>query len=328
LKSYDIVRWSNLARRLDHSGGEEGTMRRERRRGSLFWGALIISTLAVGCGESPKRSFSSAAEVEEDPAFVVEGLDDAAPAGPDAGMPHPWRDDDGGVEAPGEDAEADSASPPANDAGGELPQAGELCSACQTHDECLGQAYCLLNSQTGERFCGRDCTTAACPAGYFCQQLVAGGELFNQCVPDTQSCLDQNEALAADACGNTYETEVLERVNQEREARGLAPLACDLPAAAVARAYSQLMCDEGTFSHYGPDGSTPGSRLRSGGVSFSGAGENVAAGQPTPASVMQGWMRSSAHRGNILSAAWTHLGVGYARCGPYSTRWTQDFLRK
>lgn len=130
-------------------------------------------------------------------------------------------------------------------------------------------------------------------------------------------------------CGmNTFEEQVFQLVNQQRQNQGLAAYACDAKAVLVARNYSKLMCDTGHFSHYGPDGSTPWSRLKAGGVSFQTAGENIAAGQSTPQSVMNSWMNSSGHRANILSGSFAYIGVGYDNCGKgYKHYWTQVFFK-
>jgi uncharacterized protein YkwD len=130
-------------------------------------------------------------------------------------------------------------------------------------------------------------------------------------------------------CGmNAFEEEVFNIVNQNRQNSGLQPYQCDAKAVQVARSYSALMCQTGHFSHYGPDGSTPWTRLKAGGVSYSSAGENIAAGQTTPEKVMTSWMNSSGHRANIMSSSFTHIGVGYDNCGNgYKHYWTQSFFR-
>ena len=61
------------------------------------------------------------------------------------------------------------------------------------------------------------------------------------------------------------------------------------------------------------------------GVSYRTAGENIAKGQKTAESVMKGWMNSSGHRANILSSAYTHIGVGYAKDSRGNTYWVQMF---
>jgi len=130
------------------------------------------------------------------------------------------------------------------------------------------------------------------------------------------------------ACGSTFESEVFNLVNQIRGQNGKAPLACALDAGKVSRAYSEYMCSAGFFSHTGKDGSSPSSRLRAAGVTFYGAGENIAAGQRSSQAVMDSWMKSSGHRANILGN-YSHIGVGYAPCPRgYRHYWTQNFLKR
>ena len=53
--------------------------------------------------------------------------------------------------------------------------------------------------------------------------------------------------------------------------------------------------------------------------------ENIAAGQPDAASVVQGWMSSAGHRTNILNPGYTDIGVGLAYSASGVPYWTQDF---
>ena len=54
-------------------------------------------------------------------------------------------------------------------------------------------------------------------------------------------------------------------------------------------------------------------------------GENIAAGQPTPESVVAGWLRSEGHCRNIMNPGFRELGLGFAQGGTYGTYWVQDF---
>jgi hypothetical protein len=57
--------------------------------------------------------------------------------------------------------------------------------------------------------------------------------------------------------------------------------------------------------------------------------ENIAAGYGTPEAVMEGWMNSSGHKKNILSANNRELGVGYySGGGHYGRYWVQDFGKR
>lgn len=121
----------------------------------------------------------------------------------------------------------------------------------------------------------------------------------------------------------SYEKQVVTLVNQERAKNGLKPLTLSSKLSNVARAKSQDMHDKGYFSHTSPTYGSPFDMMRSFGISYRAAGENIAMGYGTPAAVMNGWMNSSGHRANILSANFTQIGVGYVADGHY---WTQMFI--
>jgi uncharacterized protein YkwD len=118
--------------------------------------------------------------------------------------------------------------------------------------------------------------------------------------------------------------DVLDLVNEERTSRGLPALAWDEGAATAAYGHAYDMEVREFFDHVNPNGESPVERLERAGVVFGTLGENIAVGQPTPASVMAGWMSSAGHRENVLDPAFTRLGVGVRLgSGPY---WVQDFV--
>ena len=123
-----------------------------------------------------------------------------------------------------------------------------------------------------------------------------------------------------------FDKEILDLVNQARTSRGLRAVRMSEELDSAADDYSKVMARENHFSHTGPDGSSPGERLRKAGFT-GGWGENIAAGQRSAQQVFDGWMNSSGHRANILRASHTHMGLGYARnsSARYGTRWTQLF---
>ena len=65
--------------------------------------------------------------------------------------------------------------------------------------------------------------------------------------------------------------------------------------------------------------------LKTFGISYRTAGENIAKGQKTAQSVMNGWMGSSGHRANILNSSYSEIGVGYASDAKGNTFWVQIF---
>jgi len=120
-----------------------------------------------------------------------------------------------------------------------------------------------------------------------------------------------------------YEKEVVRLVNEERTKNGLKPLTYDWELGRVARIKSQDMRDNKYFSHTSPTYGSPFQMMKSFGIRYRSAGENIARGQRTPKAVVDAWMNSSGHRANILNSSFTHIGVGYVSNGNY---WTQMFV--
>ena len=130
---------------------------------------------------------------------------------------------------------------------------------------------------------------------------------------------------SADPTVSTYEQEVIRLVNEIRQENGLKPLTYDWELSRVARYKSQDMRDNRYFSHTSPVYGTPFQMIKSFGISYRSAGENIAKGYATPQAVVNGWMNSSGHRANILNPDYTHIGVGYVSGGSF---WTQLFICK
>ena len=126
-----------------------------------------------------------------------------------------------------------------------------------------------------------------------------------------------------DAAVTQYEQEVIRLVNEIRVQNGLSALTYNWELSRVARYKSQDMVDNRYFSHTSPTYGTPFQMIRSFGLSYRSAGENIAYGQRTPQAVVNAWMNSSGHRANILSSSYTQIGVGYVANGNY---WTQMFI--
>ena len=106
-------------------------------------------------------------------------------------------------------------------------------------------------------------------------------------------------------------------INQERRSRRLRKLRVRRSLERVAQQHTSDMVSRRYFSHLTPAGLTVTARIRR--TVYASrrthllAGENIAWGQggmATPRSVVRNWMSSAAHRANILSRAYRHIGVG------------------
>jgi uncharacterized protein YkwD len=120
-------------------------------------------------------------------------------------------------------------------------------------------------------------------------------------------------------------SDLFDRLNAERQARGLAALRWDGDLARVAGDWSAEMASSGNFRHrdLGAAGGLPGM------AKFSALGENIAwvEGYPSMGNQLHvGWMRSEGHRANMLQRGYDSVGIGVVCSG--GRAWaTQNFGR-
>lgn len=143
--------------------------------------------------------------------------------------------------------------------------------------------------------------------------------------PDTDQTQKPENNNGNTVSNSEYETKVLGLVNNERAKNGLSALTLDSSLSTVARNHSYDMAKNNFFDHTNLSGQSPFDRLKAAGISYSSAGENIAAGQSTPQEVVNAWMNSSGHRANILNVNYTKMGVGYYNGGSRTHYWTQLF---
>ncbi|MBI5304793.1 MAG: CAP domain-containing protein [Chloroflexi bacterium] len=119
----------------------------------------------------------------------------------------------------------------------------------------------------------------------------------------------------ADAQSANVTADLLARINRERVARGLAPLALNASLTAAAQNHANDVVNSGKYGHVGSDGSMAADRAaRAGYGAYSWGrriGENWANYRDT-ATAFAMWMESAPHRGNILHPLYRELGIGVA----------------
>lgn len=120
--------------------------------------------------------------------------------------------------------------------------------------------------------------------------------------------------------------QVVSLVNKERTSRGLVALKGDSALNKVAQLKAEDMAENGYFSHTSPTYGSAFDMLKAHNIKYKTAGENIAYGQKTAQTVMNGWMNSSGHRANILKSSYTKLGVGYAVSKNGTPYWVQIFI--
>jgi len=120
---------------------------------------------------------------------------------------------------------------------------------------------------------------------------------------------------------SAYETQVANLVNEIRAQNGLGKLTMNAELSNAARYKSQDMKDKNYFSHTSPTYGSPFDMMKSFGISYRSAGENIAHGYSTPQAVVDAWMNSPGHKANILNPSYTQIGIGHTPQGNYWTQW-------
>lgn len=143
-----------------------------------------------------------------------------------------------------------------------------------------------------------------------------------QPAPTPQPSTSTDELLTAPI--TAQEQQMVNLVNQERTSQGLKALAVDTRLVKVARMKSMDMIKNNYFGHQSPVYGSPFDLLKSQGVTYRTAGENLA-GNSSVTSAHTGLMNSSGHRANILNANFTKIGIGIIKGGPYGLMISQEF---
>jgi uncharacterized YkwD family protein len=111
--------------------------------------------------------------------------------------------------------------------------------------------------------------------------------------------------------------EIVRLVNEVRARYGLGGLSVNASLAAVAQSKAQDMASNHYFAHNSPTYGSPFDMMKSHGITYRTAGENLAMGYATPQATVEGWLNSEGHRANILNGDFTQIGMGYVENGKY-----------
>jgi len=123
------------------------------------------------------------------------------------------------------------------------------------------------------------------------------------------------------------EQEVFNLINEKRKANGLSPLVMDDELQNVARVKAQDMVDKNYFAHNSPTYGTPFEMIKSFGITYKAAGENIA-GNSSNTGAVNAWMNSEGHRANILSNNYNYTGIAVVKSPVYGKVYVQMFMGK
>jgi len=126
---------------------------------------------------------------------------------------------------------------------------------------------------------------------------------------------------------NANEQEVFNLINAKRTANGLSVLKVDSEVQRVARIKAQDMVDNNYFSHTSPIYGSPFDMLKSFGISYKAAAENIA-GNSSNSAAVNAWMNSSGHKANILNGNYNYTGIAVVKSSKYGYVYVQMFIKK
>ena len=125
---------------------------------------------------------------------------------------------------------------------------------------------------------------------------------------------------------SAQEQKMVNLLNQDRKNNGRTALTLDPELCRIARIKSADMRENGYFAHESPTFGRVGQMLKHFGYRFSAAGENIAH-HANVDKAQAAFMSSQGHRSNILSSAWTKVGIGIVQDAQGYIYATQIFAR-
>ena len=150
----------------------------------------------------------------------------------------------------------------------------------------------------------------------------------------SSAAASSSSSASATTCSNlsessltTEEANFLTLINEHRTSVGCSTLTYHAGLGGVARCHSEDMATNNYFSHDSQNGTSFSQRITDAGISYSGAAENIAAGNSAASSTLTQWLNSSGHRANIENCSLTHHGIGraFTDSSSFGYYWTNVF---
>jgi uncharacterized protein YkwD len=130
---------------------------------------------------------------------------------------------------------------------------------------------------------------------------------------DFEKTAEFGEINCADFESNDFISEMMGRINVDRENNNRQDLAWSELLCEAAKLKAEDMIKNNYFEHISPTGITPWFWIERAGYNFLFSGENLALNYYTPESAHNALMASPGHRKNLLSENFTAIGIAYVR---------------
>lgn len=161
---------------------------------------------------------------------------------------------------------------------------------------------CNATSMSSNTTCSAFCSTYGhCTPTVFPQETMLSASSGKQLASPGHDYTTQSPLM--------QEQMMLNLLNRDRKINGLPALTHDEELSRIARVKSADMRDNGYFAHESPTYGNVRAMLKHFGYPYAGAGENIAH-HANADKAQAAFMSSPGHRANILSKAWTKVGVG------------------
>ena len=143
----------------------------------------------------------------------------------------------------------------------------------------------------------------------------------------TGSSGSTNNTQETDSGLTTDELETFKLINEQRTAAGLAALQIDNELQNVARIKANEMVEKNYFSHTSETYGSPFDMIKSFGITYKTAGENIA-GNSSNSGAVNAWMNSEGHKANILNNSYNYTGLAVVKSPKYGKIYVQMFIRE
>jgi uncharacterized protein YkwD len=161
---------------------------------------------------------------------------------------------------------------------------------------------------------------------------AAADDPYAALLAPTGTCGAASDQLDLDAASAQLAMQCLTNYARAQQSLPLLQLSTTLNAAGQAKLNSDLSCGEFSHTPCGQPFDVVFATYVQGAPSYQ-IGENIAWGTGsfgTPRQTMNGWLHSTGHRENILTAAYAELGIGYLAAQTFqgysgATLWSQEF---
>ena len=118
---------------------------------------------------------------------------------------------------------------------------------------------------------------------------------------------------------------MLDLINQERSKAGVTQLKIDPQLQKMCQVKSDEMVAKSYFSHTSPTYGSPFDMMKTFGINYTSAGENIA-GNSSVDAAHAALMNSPDHKANILKSSFNYIGIGITTSPTYGKVFAQNFI--